>query len=124
MGPRSTERIGPRDSFSSLKWWQKVLFGLAAFVVFLTLLLLPRNFSVDLVASALASTFAVSYLSVKGWWQRILLIGLSSAALTAVLLFTEVAAPYGVVVVGAIALLLSFLTGWRDGGPPPIDRRV
>jgi hypothetical protein len=117
------KRTGPRDAFSSLKWWQKALFGLAALVVFLTLLLLPRNFSVDLVASALASTFALSYLSVKGW-RRILLIGLSSASLTALLLFTELAAPYGVVVVGAVALLLSFLTGWRDGGSPPVDRRA
>ena len=123
MGPRWTRRIASQDSFSSLRWWQKVLFGLAAFVVFITLLLLPHNFSIDLVVSVLASTFALSYFSLKGR-QRIVLIGLSSAALTALLLVTEQAAPYGVVVIGIAALVLSFLSGWRDGGPPRIDRSV
>ena len=118
---RRTTLIG-RDWpwFSSLRWWQKALFGLAAFVIFMTLLLLPRDFMVDLIASALLVTFALSLFSLKGW-HMILLIAVSSAALTVLLLLTERVAPYAVVVVGVVALVLSFVSGWRDAGPPPHD---
>jgi uncharacterized membrane protein len=120
----------PDPWFSSLRWWQKALFGLAAFVVFMALFLLPRNFSIDLVVSVLAVTFAMTSLSVKRWqrflslkgWQKFTLIVLSSAALTALLLLTEHTAPYAAVAVVAVALVFSFLTGWRDSGPPPGDR--
>jgi hypothetical protein len=125
MRPGSTKRAGSRawPWFSSLKWWQKGLFALAAFVILLTLFLLPRNFSLDLVGSGLVSIFGLSYFSLKRW-QRILLIVLSSAVLTALLLLTEHVAPYLLVVVGVLALVLSFTTGWRDAGPPPPDRSV
>lgn len=114
MGRRGwTGQVGSRDWpwFSSLTWWQKGLFALAAFVLLMTLLLLPRYFSGSLLASVFAVIFALSFLSMKAW-QRIVLVGLLSAALTALLLLTQHIAPYAVVAVAVVALVLSFVGGW------------
>jgi hypothetical protein len=98
--------------FSALKRWQKVLVALLLFAVIMTVLLLPRNVAENWIVSAAAIGQALIFLSLK-WWQTLLLVVLLSVMLTALLLMTQHAAPYGVAVVGVVAVGLGAVHGWR-----------
>ena len=98
--------------FSSLRWWQKGLFGVVFGVALLAFILLPRNLAVYWLVTAYAALLAFSLLRLSGW-QIALLTTVASVALTAVLIRTELIAPYGPIAVGGAAFALSFVLGWR-----------
>lgn len=103
--------------FSSLRWWQKLGLAAALFVVFMTVLLLPRNVSTYLIVSAAVVTLALSFFSLRAW-QSVVVGILSSLALTALLLLTKRVAPYGIVAVAVMAVALSVWRGWKVSRGP------
>ena len=101
--------------FSGLRWWQKVGIASAFLVLILVLLLLPRTVSGDLIASLAFGALAAAYLRLSRRLSVLFWLALTAVVFVA-LLATAHVAPYAVVIVAVMALLLSVVIGWREAG--------
>ncbi len=108
--------------FSALSWWKKVALAIAFAILCLAFVLLPQGVSADLFASAALAALTVPLLPLaRRWWVGLFV--LLTVAIMSILLATARMAPYGVVIVAAIAFLLAVVQGWQSAATHPGRKR-